>query len=330
MALITEDMTLADVAQLPGMLPLADYLMECRPSNRDETYSMPLAVLREQQGDANADAVIRGLERLVGVVQSRPDVVQDIWTYEEQVAVPGRARTKLVFFPGKAGAPFVMIAPGGGYNAVCSHLEGYPAAARLNEAGYNAFVLSYRTREFAAPPGPLEDLAQALRHVLAYAQELDVAPCYALMGFSAGAHLAGLMATDVHGWRTWQLPRPSAMVLNYPVIDLRTLVAPDANLWVKEMIDVMFGLEPTQAELTRWSINECAGSDFPPTYLWQCEDDDVVPFENLKLMDTRLSELGVQHVAKAYRRGGHGLVKPHDAEADRWMDDVLRFLNDVL
>ena len=327
---ITDNMTLEDVAHLPGMDPLADYLMECSPSSRAETYGQPLALVRSQQGDAVADAVIAGLERLAELAQTRGDVVREIWTDEEKAEDAGRDGTKLVFFPGRPGAPFVMIAPGGGYNCVCSYLEGFPAAARLNEAGYNAFVLSYRTREHAAPPAPLHDLAQALRHVLAHTQELDILPSYALMGFSAGAHLAGLMACGDVGWRAQGLPQPKAVILNYPVLDLRTIATPGAHHFVVEMLDVMFGPQPSQEQLARWSVTEHVGPDYPPTYLWQCEDDDVAPIDNVRLMDARLQELGVAHVATTYARGGHGLTKPHDADADQWMDGVLRFLDSTL
>ena len=330
MACITDDMTLADVAQLPGMRPLADYLMECRPTAREQIYSQPFSLLRSEQGDAIADAVIDGLERLVELTQTDTRTVREIWTAREVDEVPGRSHTKLVFFPGKPYAPFVMVAPGGGYNSVCSYLEGFPTAARLSRAGYNAFVLSYRTREHAAPPAPLEDLAQALRHVLDCAQELCISPSYALMGFSAGAHLAGLMACKSCGWGAFGLLRPKAAILNYPVLDLRTIAVPNAHLFAAEMIDVMFGQQPSQSQLAHWSVVDNAGPGFPPTYLWQCEDDDVAPIKNLELMDARLSELGIPHVAKTFATGGHGLVKPHGADADHWMDGVLSFLNDSL
>ena len=286
--------------------------------------------MRSQQGDVVANAVITGLERLAHLVQTRDDVVRDIWTDEEKAAVAGRDRTKLVFFPGTPGAPFVMIAPGGGYNCVCSYLEGFPAAARLSEAGFNAFVLSYSTREHAAPPEPLEDLAQALRHVHARAQELGILPSYALMGFSAGAHLVGLMACSDVGWRAWGLPQPEAVVLNYPVLDLRTIAKPGGHHFVVEMLDTMFGAQPSQDQLARWSVTDHVEPDYPPTYLWQCEDDDVAPIDNLRLMDARLSDLGVAHEATTYAHGGHGLVKPHGADADRWMDGALRFLGRTL
>ncbi len=326
MSRISEDMTLADVGRLPGLEPLSDYLMECRATSRDHIYSTPLGSLRAWQGDAIVDAVMTGLRRLDEVVQARPDTVIDIWSDSEKTEVAGRARTKLVFFPGNIEAPFVMVTPGGGYNAVCSYLEGYPAAARLNELGYNAFVLSYRTREDASFPAPLEDLARALHYVLDHARELGTSRRYALMGFSAGAHLAGTMATDAHGWHRWDLPRPDAMVLCYPALDLRTLAVTDADPIATEMLFSMLGSDPTPDELASWSVNVGAGPGFPPTYLWQCEDDDTVPYENLRLMDAKLSELDVPHEAITYARGGHGLVKPHDIVADTWMDGVLAFL----
>lgn len=323
---IVESMTLADIAQLSGFEPFADYLMECGPAAHERTYGTPIASLRAEQGDAYADDVMAGLSRLDQIVQTRADVLLDVWSPDEQARDAGKARAKLACFLAEPGAPFVMVVPGGGYNVVCSYLEGYPAATRLNAAGYNAFVLSYRTREDAHMPSPLEDLAQALRLVLARADEWGIERRYALMGFSAGGHLAGLMGTAAHGWSHWGLSRPEAMALCYPALDLRTLARPDAHPFVREMLSIILDGNPSEADLALWSVTEQADASFPPTYLWQCEDDDIVPFENLRLMERQLTRLGVAHQARSYAHGGHGLTLPHDAEADRWMDGVLAFL----
>lgn len=55
--------------------------------------------------------------------------------------------------------PVAIICPGGGYEKVCSYVEGLPFAKRLNEMGISALVVFYRVREQAAYPNPQDDLA---------------------------------------------------------------------------------------------------------------------------------------------------------------------------
>ena len=58
----------------------------------------------------------------------------------------GRSNTGLFFFRGRPGAPFAVIAPGGGFSYVGSIHEGFPYAVAIRDRGYNAFVLKYRAR----------------------------------------------------------------------------------------------------------------------------------------------------------------------------------------
>ena len=55
-----------------------------------------------------------------------------------------KRQTGLFCFRGKAGSPFAVIAPGGGFAYVGSVHEGFPFAAKIAEHGYHAFVLRYR------------------------------------------------------------------------------------------------------------------------------------------------------------------------------------------
>ena len=63
--------------------------------------------------------------------------------------------------------PLAVIVPGGGYGMVCSFIEGTPVARKLNELGISAFIVYYRTRKKARYPAPQEDLARAIREILA-------------------------------------------------------------------------------------------------------------------------------------------------------------------
>jgi acetyl esterase/lipase len=98
---------------------------------------------------------------------------------------PAKANTGLFFFRGNPGAPFAVIAPGGGFSYVGSVHEGFPYAVAISRQGYNAFVLKYRAG--AGGETATRDLAAALSFVFRNAATLGVSrEGYSLWGSSAG------------------------------------------------------------------------------------------------------------------------------------------------
>ena len=123
--------------------------------------------------------------------------------------------------PGGARRPFAVICPGGGYEKISDPLEGENFARQLNGLGCAAFVVHYSVGPAARFPAPLEDVAAAVRDILARAEELNVDPAgYSVWGASAGGHLAALFASEARGWKQFGLPRPGALVLCYPVVTM--------------------------------------------------------------------------------------------------------------
>lgn len=111
-------------------------------------------------------------------------VFYDIYTDAVKQAGRSRHNTGLFFFRGKAGAPFPVIAPGGGFAYVGSLHEGFPYAVEISNRGYNAFVLKYR----AGRGGTVatEDLAAALSYIFRNADALGVTTAgYSLWGAAA-------------------------------------------------------------------------------------------------------------------------------------------------
>ena len=88
----------------------------------------------------------------------------------------------------------VIIFPGGGYAMLCDY-EGKDYAEYLNTLGITAFVVYYSIapKKF---PLPLLDARRAVRFVRANAEKFGVAADkIAVMGSSAGGHLAATVAT---------------------------------------------------------------------------------------------------------------------------------------
>jgi len=226
----------------------------------------------------------------------------------------------------------VVICPGGGYNHL-SPREGEPVALRFAAMGFNAFVVKYRVKPHLYP-APLMDAAWAMAHVRRHAEEYHADPDkIALMGFSAGGHLAGLLGT------TWQeaerfeplrpeMIRPNALVLCYPVITAGEFAHRGSFLCLTgsedERAHALFSVETLVSEAT------------PPTFLWHTWEDGAVPVENTLLMAAALRAHRVPAEVHIYPRGGHGVglgtevtaMKPEQVlpEVQGWPELVKEFV----
>ena len=130
----------------------------------------------------------------------------------EKDADPFMRNTALFFMAGRSGAPFAVIAPGGGFAYVGSVHEGFPYAAEISARGYDAFVLKYRAGRGVAVA--TQDLAAAMSFVIRHARDLGVATnSYSLWGSSAGARVAASIGS--HGVAAFggdNLLKPAAIV----------------------------------------------------------------------------------------------------------------------
>jgi hypothetical protein len=146
--------------------------------------------------NVDPQVVVRALNRMVDDVAAGRAVFFDIHDEAEKQRTPSKVETGLFFFRGKPGAPFAIIAPGGGFSYVGSIHEGFPYAAEISQRGYNAFVLRYRVGYGEAVA--TADLAAAIAYVFRNAGALQVGTLdHSLWGSSAGARMAAAIGT--HG-----------------------------------------------------------------------------------------------------------------------------------
>ncbi|MBO4432403.1 MAG: alpha/beta hydrolase [Clostridia bacterium] len=130
---------------------------------------------------------------------------------------------------------FALICPGGGYSAICAITEGYNLAKRLNKLGFSAFVLSYSVGKNATAPNPQQDIAQAVRFIISNADKFNIdVKDYIVIGFSAGAHVAGCFGTRELGYKKYSLPAPKMLVLGYPVVIMGDSMVPFENFRLLE------------------------------------------------------------------------------------------------
>ena len=217
--------------------------------------------------------------------------------------------------------PFVLIAPGGGYQVVCPLIEGFPIAVRLNELGYNAFVCDYSVGKNAKYPQPMADMATFYKDICQkYGLENEE---YAICGFSAGGHIAGTLGLEEIGYKKYGMKKPSFLMLCYPVITMGDKTHKGSRL-------MLLGKNPTKEDIDKLSIEKNVDKNYPKTYIWQCKGDTVVDYTNSLLINDALDKVGVAHKMELFDDKHHGLGLANKSPAERWLDRAINFWNEKI
>ncbi len=323
---ITVETTFREILDNPIFQPFHPFLLS-NCGIPDKNWS--LKEMNDYFYDWEAEPIAMGLNRLQEVACSAEKAAFDIYTEKEKAEDPERNKTKLFFFPGEKEKPCMIICPGGGYGAVCSLKEGFPLAKRLNDLGYNAFVLSYRVRSFKEKsfsgilPGPIEDLAAAVRFIQKNETMLGVSlDRYAIAGFSSGGHLSGEWATENVGSVRYGLPRPSFLVLGYAASD-PSLIGTFRGMDL--LRESMFGKNYAPETIHWYNVNEHIDAAYPPTYLYHCVDDEIISVETSRRMDDELTKMKVPHQYHEFEKGGHGFGLGEQELNASWFDEMIAF-----
>lgn len=241
----------------------------------------------------------------------------DIWQATLDYYGPNRYKLYPYLMPQKA--KFAVICPGGGYGTVCSFSEGKPYAKRLNELGYSAFVLRYRTRKKGRYPAPMDDLARAVKYILENSEKLNVETGgYSVWGSSAGGHLAASFGTQNMGYAHYGLPKPAALVLTYPVISMEDYGHPGS---AKNLL----GKGCSRALVDETSVEKQLWPGFPPTFVWSCWHDGTVDCRNSQMLAEGLAKQGVLHKLMLFDDGKHGSGLATGTTAETWFSNAIEF-----
>ncbi len=200
--------------------------------------------------------------------------------------------------------PAMVVCPGGGYS-FCSDRENEPIALKFMVEGYNCFTLDYSIEPFGYPY-QLVECAMAVAYVKKNANKLGVnKDCVAVIGFSAGGHLAGSIATLFSDENIAKIlkddkefARPDAVVLSYPVITTKeqthggtAQVVSNGKQDIKEYMSL-------EDRVTKESV---------PAFIWATVDDGAVPCENSLMMASAYKKNGVDFELHVFASGVHGL-----------------------
>jgi acetyl esterase/lipase len=203
----------------------------------------------------------------------------------------------------------VVVCPGGGYGMLAVGHEGTQIAEWLNSLGIAAFVLKYRLGPRYHHPAMLHDAARAIRTVRAGASKWSLDPHrIAIMGFSAGGHLASTAGTHFDAGKPGaadpierESSRPDRLILIYPVIALATPHGHAGSL------RNLLGDNPAKDLIELLSNERQVTKDTPPTFLAHTNADTPVPAENSILFALALRKKGVPVELHLFERGQHGL-----------------------
>jgi len=208
------------------------------------------------------------------------------------------------------GAAFV-VCPGGGYGGLAADHEGVQVAKWFNGLGVSAFVLHYRLGSQGYHfPTQLIDVQRAIRHVRANAKQYGIDPNrIGIIGFSAGGHLTSMAATMFDekpaGMTNDAIDqvsaRPDVAAPTYPVISMiedyghkgsrKNLLGPNDN-------DELAKHVSTETRVT---------ASTPPTFIFQTDEDTVVPAENAVAFYLACRKNKVPAELHIYRPGPHGV-----------------------
>ncbi|MDR2786491.1 MAG: alpha/beta hydrolase [Treponema sp.] len=237
----------------------------------------------------------------------------------------------------------VIICPGGAYRFL-SPREAEPVARRFLKKGWRPYILRYSTGENLGT-APLEEAAEAVRLV----REQDAATggkgAVVLCGFSAGGHLAASLGVHWNNAAVFpdaasrSLQRPDALVLAYPVISAGAFAH-------RESIDRLAGTVSSAEDsgtmpggVDFFSLENHAGADTPPSFIWHTAADEMVPVENSILFAKALIRNGIETELHIFSRGPHGLSlatpevdepeegRLSDTHVARWFDLCVEWLN---
>jgi len=223
---------------------------------------------------------------------------------------------------GAARLPVVIFFYGGGWDS--GTRQGYAFAGRAFAArGFVVIVPDYRKAPASRFPAFVQDGAQAVRWVQDHIGDYGGDPArIALVGHSAGAHIAALLTLD----RRWlnaagvrgDIPR-AAVGLAGPY-DFYPFDSPRAIAAMGDAVDPARSTQPIAS----------ARADAPPMLLATGDKDDVVEPRNTNMLTARLQALGAPVERRIYAGIDHvgiltALSTPFRRKAPV-LDDADRFL----
>lgn len=288
---VTENDSVLDIVNNPAFVGFGQFLFPRESGEYDKTMQLNnINSLLPYHTHIDPDTTVRVINHMIDDVNDGKTIFYDYYTERQKQNDPSKISTGLFFFRGKAGAPFAIICPGGGFVYVGSIHEGFPYAVELSNKGYNAFVLKYRVGDERKAT---EDLAAAISYIFENAEMLGVdTKYYSLWGGSAGARMvANIGSLGVASYGGNDLPKPSVIVMAY-------------------------------TGRSNFSKND------PPTFVTVSEDDRIVNEQTVERRVEGMRSAGIDVEYRKYKNAGHGFGLGIGTDAEGWIEYAILFWED--
>ena len=219
----------------------------------------------------------------------------------------------------------VVIVPGGGYDHTSVRESSFVSSA-FNKEGFHTIILKYREQLDKFPVPMLE-----LMWTIDYARTQAYVDKVIVIGFSAGAHLVGLVSNNYMKYKEYN-SRPDIDILCYPVIASNKEYSHKGSF--KYLLDDNMNLED-------FDIAKNCHKDFPKTFLWHTADDESVPVYNSLDMVNALLKNKIKFEYHIFPTGVHGLSlatkessmgddRKYSPYVSKWFDMALEFIKNNL
>lgn len=253
----------------------------------------------------------------------------------------GDANLLDLYLPSKTGAPVPLILwiHGGGWKTGAK--EPWPAIC-LVDKGFAVAAINYRLTDEAIFPAQIHDCKAAVRSLRASAQKYNLDPDhFGAWGSSAGGHLAALLGTSA------EIPELEGTQKKYATSSRVQAVCDwcgPTDLEKFSPFQASFPGEPPdcperivtkllggpvgrrQALALRANPITYASAKTPPFLIMHGDRDELVPFDQSRLLETALRQAGAKVEFRAIPGARHEMFNGHDSlrAVERFFDQALR------
>lgn len=319
---ITAQTTMKEVRNNPGIKNSGFYTYS---QDKDCPPGQALWEMTTVEGYTNeyvAEGCAKGLNLVIENYNNGVQVTHSFYTDAEKAADRTKNNTGLFYFPAKAeNAKFALILAGSGANESAELEEGACTAWQLHELGYAAFILRYRVWTDASDDAPLEDIGRAMQYIEEHAAEFGIQPeQYAIVGYSMGGHLTGLFGTESVGYKHYNVPKPAALLLGYPINDMT---------YIKPIYHVIQDIGAYGPKYYTRNLSDEITPDYPATYHWHGVNDtllkELVYWRQGPQLEAALQANHVKHVYRVFNNAPHVCGIGTGTDAENWLVEATAF-----
>ena len=152
-------------------------------------------------------------------------------------------------------------------------------------------------------------------------EELGIQPeQYAIVGYSMGGHLTGLFGTESVGYQHYNVPKPAALLLGYPINDMT---------YIKPIYHVIQDIGAYGPKYYTRNLSDEITPDYPATYHWHGVNDtllkELVSWRQGPQLEAALQANHVKHVYRVFNNAPHVCGIGTGTDAENWLVEATAF-----